>query len=1131
MNKAISLLVLLSFCGVMYPQFSPGITGNSQTICYGTAPDRLSFITSPSGGTGLYTYRWQRSNTNDDQWTDISGSSASRDYYYPPVLGRTTSFRCRVTDETMTSVTTNAITITVLQDLSAGSIQGSQIIYAGTNPQELTDSSAPAGGSGNGSYSYRWQRSSDGWHWANITGANSSGYTPGPLISDQWFRRFVIDPQCGSVATDPVKISVNNITLYGNETPSVVASSYGIPLDLGTEFRTLSEGIITKVRIFSSADESGIHQIRFWKKNENSDYELVAGPLDWNIQPGTTGWKEYDLSNVIQVEASCFYMISVSTSEDNLWAFSSNYVPVNSNDYIDYTGSFYIGPIGQVPTWPADENSGYFRDIVFIPFSPGSAGTSQRICYNSAPASFTESVEPSGASGDYTYQWQMSADGSAWTDITDANSADYSPLSLTANTWFRRTVKSGELAVNTTPVIVNVNQRFTLSQLQAPAEIYANTATNITVTLEGGSQPYSVYYTRNTLAMAPVTGYSSGDDIYTGILDGSYIYELTRVTDSLGCDVESLGSPVAITASGQFTGTGTSNALVIVNSQSGSYRDYNLYIRPYLDWFGIPYDTCNIATMILPDLQDYSLVLLGHKDVYVTGYPITEIENALLAGTGFYSFDPHFFDFENNFSSPDDIQDVIFSNVIEINYDHFITKYHENDTYHPTNNLIELPIINNVPVQITISETEYILQGSTDLATMTSDEDVSLPLLQVASFGNGSIVRWNSYEWMYDDPRILGPVSGMDDLLWRSIVWAAKKPFVMQGVQPMITMRVDDVDGRGGYGGTEIYMKDLEWLKISNEFGFIPWCGTFIYNTTENFYPILRGLINNNLATASPHSFDYDDNFLFHYHPLRPEEEEGFDAANNVIEAWNFYSENSIQASKYIVPHWYALAGDALAPMAQSGIEYIGTYLPYDYIEYPGNWLNCGPYRTGRYGVAVRGYPLSYSGPVNWLGNEFFICLTEIQDDGGYEWYPDANLDEGIQNTINRGIRHLRRAINSMVLPTLFTHEDRLKMTADQWRQILSEITSAISDYYPEYEIVYKSMDDACQYMRAKVNLKIKNVTAQNGIVSISFSGINDVPTKCYMFTEDEDQMILMRMTTLPPVTSSENPTTVCITE
>lgn len=1130
MNKTISLLILLSFCGVLYPQFSPGITGNAQTICYGSAPERLSFMTPPSGGTGSYTYRWQRSNTNDGNWTDISGTSASRDYYHPPVLGRTTSFRCRVTDEAMSSVTTNTITITVLQDLSAGSIQGSQTIYAGTEPHGLTESTAPAGGAGTGSYSYKWQRSSDGWHWTDIASANSFGYDPGPLVADQWFRRFVIDPQCGSVATDPIRISVNNLTMYGNETPSVISSSYGVPLDLGTEFRTLSGGIITKVRLFAGADESGLHQIRLWRKNENSDYELIAGPFDWDIQPGTTGWKEYDLGNPIQVDASCYYMVSVSTSEDNLWAFSSNYVPASSNDYINYTGSYYISPIGLVPSWPADQNSGFFRDIVFIPFSPGSAGSNQMICHNSVPATLTESVEPSGASGEYTYKWQLSVDGSAWTDIPDANSADYSPISQETDTWFRRTVLSGEFAVNTIPVLIRVNPRFSFASIQAPAQIYANTATNFTISLEGGSQPYSVYYTRNSQTMTPVTGYSSGDDIYTGILDGSFIFELTQVTDSLGCEVESLGSPAAIIASGHYTGTGTNNALVIINSQSESYRDYILYIRPYLDWFGIPYDTCNIASMVLPDLQNYAIVLLGHREVYVSGYPITEIENALLTGTGFYSFDPHFFDFESDFSSADENQEVISSHMIEIDYGHFITQYHENDNYHPTNNLIELPVLNNTPVRIAISDAEYALDGATDLAIMTSDEDVSLPLLQVASYGNGSIVRWNSYEWMYDDPRILGPVSGMDDLLWRSIVWAAKKPFVMQGVQPMITMRVDDVDGRGGYGGSEIYMKDLEWLKISNYYGFIPWCGTFIYNTTENFYPVLRELIDNNLATASPHSFDYDDNFLFHFHPLRPEEEEGFNAADNVIEAWEFYSENSIQPSSYMVPHWYALAGDALAPMAQLGIEFIGTYLPYDYDAYPGSWLNCGPYRTGRYGVAVRGYPLSYSGPVSWMGNDFFVCLTEIQDDGGYEWYPDANLDIGVQQTINRGVRHLRRAINSMVLPTLFTHEDRLKMTADQWRQILSEITSAISDCYPEYDIVYRSMDDACQYMRAKVNLKIENVTAQNGIIGISCSGINDVPTKCYLFTDDEGQ-IMMKMTTLPIVTNSENPITVCITE
>jgi len=75
-------------------------------------------------------------------------------------------------------------------------------------------------------------------------------------------------------------------------------------------------------------------------------------------------------------------------------------------------------------------------------------------------------------------------------------------------------------------------------------------------------------------------------------------------------------------------------------------------------------------------------------------------------------------------------------------------------------------------------------------------------------------------------------------------------------------------------------------------------------------------------------------------------------------------------------------------------------------------------------------------------GYRFFNCLAEIRDDGSYEWFPDND----ITNTSARGIRHLRRSFNSMVLASLFTHEYFLEeITQSEWREIIRRITSGIS--------------------------------------------------------------------------------------
>ena len=70
-----------------------GVIGNAQTICYNTVPAQLSFTTSPTGGTGTYTYQWYTFPS-----TLISGATNST--YAPSSLTSSTTYYCAVTSGT-----------------------------------------------------------------------------------------------------------------------------------------------------------------------------------------------------------------------------------------------------------------------------------------------------------------------------------------------------------------------------------------------------------------------------------------------------------------------------------------------------------------------------------------------------------------------------------------------------------------------------------------------------------------------------------------------------------------------------------------------------------------------------------------------------------------------------------------------------------------------------------------------------------------------------------------------------------------------------------------------------------------------------------------------------------------------
>ena len=1104
MYKIINILILLSLSGMVMSQFNAGQIGNDQVICYGSAPLKLNFSTPPSGGTLPYNFRWQRSNDLGASWADISGTTAAMISFSPPTLGKTTLFRCRVSDAASNVVTTNIVTITVSLNLNAGIIGNNQTIYSGTIPNPLTPLTPASGGGG--SYTYQWQTSTNGLNWINIQGATSASHSPTATLTEAWFRRFVNDVMCGSSASNSIRVSITPITLYTTEIPTTWRNY--VRFELGTEFQCLADGFITKVRLYSHVNEGGIHQIRIWRQTDQLTYELIAGPFNWDFSTGATGWRDYSLLEPINVRANRNYIVSITNGEGNqYWVQTPTFTPVTTNNYIRYLRGLLGGSIGSVPN---DNNGeGYFRDVEFVPFSPGAAGLSDSICYNSTPNPLTETIQPSGAAGNYLYNWQSSPDNLVWTNIQGATSPNYSSPALTINTYFRRGVTSGGLTAFTAPVLITVNNMFSSALLDENITIYENTATNLNVAINGGTPPYTIEYTRNSVPQSTIYNYSSGSDIYTGILPGgTYTYSLTSVTDALGCHPQNLGNPMTVTSSGVYTGTSNRKAIVLVNSLNTShYPHYNNFIKPYLNWFGIPYDVCDVSNTPLPVLRDYAVIIFGHRNVYTqtSDYPVTALEAAISVwGVGLYSFDPRLFDITSGFNVLGATNQAVTSTQINILPIHYITQLHQNDIYHPTNNIIQLRNFGGQQT-ISVSQTDYNLVGGISLANI-SNAGVTEPLLEVTEYGFGKIVKWNSYDWVFDEK--LGPMWGMDDLLWRGIVWAAKKPFIMQGFPPMITMRVDDVDGTRSMG-----MPELEWLTISNELGFIPWCATFTESQFDSFFSMMRGLVNNNQATASPHAFSYDDFIYYNLNELPV-----FDAAENVRRAAAIYADSGLTISKYFVPHWYLLAEESLIEIRNMGVEFIGTKIPYDPVPYPGQWLQRGPYRINRSGWGGQEMPLFYADSITWVGNQFFICMTEIGDDGGYEWFPTSD----IASTTATGVRHLRRALDAMVIPTLFTHEDQLNMSPQSWRQILGGVLSAISSYNPEQ----RSLDYAAQYARAKVNLKITNVVTENNLVSITFTGINDMATKCYLFTETNDQ-ISYRLISLPLVNSITVPVTV----
>jgi len=663
------------------------------------------------------------------------------------------------------------------------------------------------------------------------------------------------------------------------------------------------------------------------------------------------------------------------------------------------------------------------------------------------------------------------------------------------------------------------------------------------------------------------------------------------------------------------------DAIVLVSSVSPAYGDFAKFVKPYLDNFGVPYATLDLAATPVPSsIGDYALIIVGHRQLDPTGERLDAgaqraISAAVHEGSGLLNFDNDLWsESASRYPFVDDVfrfapaaarygSGVVFTDADRGAGRHYITAAHRSGEAVSTGRM-QLAGISLPP-------------SARELARCGNE-----PFVAVAAYGSGRAVQWASYDWM--SHAVLGPVHGLDDLIWRSAAWAARKPFVMRALPPIVTMRVDDASGPFG------------WVRVANEFGLKPWIGLFLQQIDETEAAELRSLVHTGGATTSAHAFDSNLFFYFdhsdHY-PWRTEfdrftstlfrgqrETDGLLAlacvllggaawwravvaggaarsiaagvlfglaavarpelalllptalgvvavlawragrrlvlsaalvaaalcssmygvwslglravlfhpgdwpddvmAANYAQATGWHHAHDIPVSKFVVPHHYEFGTNAFSGLASWGVEYVGTQLVPG-TAYGNPWLSAGPYRKFETGnSSSRVAPSYYADFLTVPGHpqfheRFFNCVTEIRDDAGYEWYPTAN----VPGSVGRGTRQLKRALDSRVLATLFTHEYFLPdIPSDNWRSILQGITNEIAPYRP----MFMTMDSACQYLRALHTSSIASSVSDptTGLVETILSGRSDVPTMFSLFPLAGGQ-IVERAVDVPPFDGS----------
>lgn len=423
------------------------VISGDQTISGGDLPAILTG-TSPSGGSGIYTYQWE-SSSDHSTWSIIPDATATD--YLPVNLTQSAWIRRSVTSFPCPTNNGNEVYLTVFPDtsvvLARYAVTSGQLSPSYTLPgSNFTVSNLTVGGIfalsgspcatgltftngtttvGTGTVSFTVtpasgyvihlsqilsgiRRSSQGAQNCQISyGISGGGATGASAILP------TASTGCQTISNAQGDWNFNNFTVPEGRsiTFTLTFSTFG-GNNASTQLRTLElYGNVVCEAVIGAGTISG---------NQTILSGTSPATLSGNIPSGGPGTLIYQWEQ--STNQSTWTAISGGTS--------SNYQPGVLSQFTYYR---------RVSSYSACAANSSNEILVTVFTAPGNnaIGNAQTLCATSPAAALTGTL-PTGGNGPFTYQWESSADQSSWSAITNATDQDYTPATPIAQTWYRR---------------------------------------------------------------------------------------------------------------------------------------------------------------------------------------------------------------------------------------------------------------------------------------------------------------------------------------------------------------------------------------------------------------------------------------------------------------------------------------------------------------------------------------------------------------------------------------------------------------------------------------------------------------------------------------------------------------------
>ncbi|WP_048919791.1 gliding motility-associated C-terminal domain-containing protein [Rufibacter radiotolerans] len=537
------------------PPIANNFTSEAQVVCEGSVPAVITGY-RPTGGNGVPQYSWE-SSLDGNRFSAAVGTNTNQNYA-PAALTQTTWFRRKVTMGACVDFTA-PVKMEMTPALKPVTMPADILVCDESTAPVIN---APAATGGNGTYTYKWEKSitSATAGFTTASGAfENATYAPGILPATTWFRRVTYSGDC-QLTSSAVKITV--LPLPSPPIARSVAICQG-----GTATLTATASSTTyKVQWFDAPTGGNLlaegNTFTTATLQNNVSYYAQAVTTNGCVSPGRAEVKvtvtalpsapEGIAATVCHSEKAILEVKNPANDLSYAWfaapsggtaLFSG---PAFTTPALTQTTTFYVQAVAGGCAGP--------RTAVQVTVQPPVANNVlsgvQEICAGTNAGTITGAL-PTGGTNSYTYQWQSSTDGIAYYAAAGANQEqDYTPGILYQTTWYRRVVKSGTcLAQTSAAVKVTVSSSIINNFIQDNQVIFINNKpaafTGTTPTGGAGNYQYQWESSLDGVSYSTISG-ATGKTFASGAISQTTWFR--RKVTSGGCDVLSNEVKVTVNA-------------------------------------------------------------------------------------------------------------------------------------------------------------------------------------------------------------------------------------------------------------------------------------------------------------------------------------------------------------------------------------------------------------------------------------------------------------------------------------------------------------------------------------------------------------------------------------------------------